>query len=125
MSLRRRFIQAYLLKRDREQDRPWQLLVDGVPLVQRDGTAPRITPLTVKEINNLGMAGIIERVEVYKVRLILGEGDHARLRPEALYAIAFSPDSHRRCWLKDTRRSRLQGAWTELILEAGNPLTPP
>ena len=112
---------AFLLKADAIVKRPWQLWVDGARLLQTNGTNPRIDQLPISQVNQLGMAGAVESLDVLKVRIIAPPETLRRLRSGALYQVSRDGGlTKQRYTLKQTRPSRIQGEWIELILQAGS-----
>lgn len=111
-------IRQQLLAADAREARGDRLIVDGVVVSQPNGTNPRITPLAIDKVNQLGIAGLVEALDVVKVRAVLDPATLARLRPGALYTIERG-GIPQRYYLKHLQFSRTPGAWVELILQSG------
>jgi hypothetical protein len=112
-------IRATLLRADRAVDRPWQLWIDGARILQPNGTNPRIDQLPIAQVNQLGMAGAVESLDVLRVRLVLDAETARRLRSAALYQVSRDQGRSKQTYtLKQSKPSRIQGAWLELILQA-------
>ena len=113
-------VRGMLLRADRAVDRPWQLWVDGAVILQANGTNPRIDQLPIAQVNQLGMAGAVESLDVLRVRIVAPPETLRRLRAGALYQVSRDGGKTKQGYtLKQTRHSRIQGAWIELILQAG------
>jgi hypothetical protein len=115
-------ITAFLLQADALVQRPWQLWVDGARLLQENDTNPRIDQLPIAEVNQLGLAGAVESLDVLRVRIVAPTPEMLRrLRSGALYQVSRDQGATKQRYvLKMTKPSRIQGAWIELILQAGS-----
>ena len=113
--------QSFLLQADALVQRPWQLWVDGALLLQPNGTNPRIDQLPITQINQLGMAGAVESLDVLRVRIVGPPETLRKLRSGALYQVSRDGGvTKQRYTLKSSKPSRIQGAWFELILQSGS-----
>lgn len=106
-----------VLAGDRVVGRSWRLIVDGLPVLQVDGTNPRITPIPVDEAAQFQVLGVVEALDLLRVRLIAEPAVLARLRPAARYQVDFGAGAVNYV-LKKTERSRVQGGWITLILQS-------
>ena len=102
----------FMLDEDKKENRQFQLIVDGVTILQDNGTNPRIRRMTTRQANEF--MSVSESLPDYEVRVILNDKQPV-FSLQSSYKLVFggNPIEYK---IIDIRTSNEQDLWVKLYL---------